>query len=54
MMKILANDGLAAEGVALLENSGFHVSTDNIPQEQLIEAINYLDKDLNQVTDVRE
>ena len=40
MMKILANDGLAAEGVALLENNGFHVSTDNIPQEQLIEVIN--------------
>jgi len=39
-MKILANDGLAADGVTLLENAGFSVSTENIGQEQLIDSIN--------------
>lgn len=39
-MKILANDGISQEGVSALENSGFEVSTVNVPQDQLIEAIN--------------
>ena len=39
-MKILANDGISPEGVAALEQSGFEVSTTNIPQDQLIETIN--------------
>jgi D-3-phosphoglycerate dehydrogenase len=39
-MKILANDGISPEGVAALEAGGFEVSTTNVPQEQLIDAIN--------------
>ncbi|UKN02766.1 NAD(P)-binding domain-containing protein [Paracrocinitomix mangrovi] len=39
-MKILANDGIAPEGVKALENAGFEVSTTNVPQEQLADAIN--------------
>ncbi|WP_027419898.1 D-2-hydroxyacid dehydrogenase [Crocinitomix catalasitica] len=38
-MKILANDGIAPEGVLLLEKNGFTVSTVNVPQDQLIETI---------------
>lgn len=39
-MKILANDGLSPEGVALLEKAGFEISTNAIPQDELIETIN--------------
>ncbi len=39
-MKILANDGLAAEGVKALEAAGFEVSTEKIEQEELINYIN--------------
>ena len=39
-MKILANDGISAEGVAALEAQGFEVSTTNVPQDQLINEIN--------------
>lgn len=39
-MKILANDGISPEGVAALEAGGFEVSTTNVPQDQLIDAIN--------------
>lgn len=39
-MKILANDGISPEGVAALKAGGFEVSTTNVPQEQLIDAIN--------------
>ncbi|MEX1002962.1 MAG: D-2-hydroxyacid dehydrogenase [Crocinitomicaceae bacterium] len=39
-MKVLANDGIAPEGVKVLEAKGFKVSTTNVPQEQLIDAIN--------------
>lgn len=39
-MKILANDGISPEGVQALEAGGFEVSTTNVPQEQLIDAIN--------------
>lgn len=39
-MKILANDGISPEGVAALEAGGFTVVTENVPQENLIDAIN--------------
>lgn len=39
-MKILANDGISAAGVARLEEAGYTVVTDNVPQENLIDAIN--------------
>ncbi|MGB1103644.1 MAG: D-2-hydroxyacid dehydrogenase [Crocinitomicaceae bacterium] len=39
-MKILANDGISAAGLEKLEAAGFEVSTTNIPQEELIDAIN--------------
>lgn len=39
MIKILANDGIDAVGKALLEKAGFTVDTQNIPQEQLKEAL---------------
>jgi len=39
-MKILANDGISPEGVQALEKSGFTVVTKNVPQDQLVDAIN--------------
>ncbi len=39
-MKILANDGISQEGITALEKGGFTVVTTNVPQEQLIDAIN--------------
>jgi D-3-phosphoglycerate dehydrogenase len=39
-MKILANDGISAEGISALEKGGFTVLTNNIPQNELISAIN--------------
>jgi D-3-phosphoglycerate dehydrogenase len=39
-MKILANDGISPEGVKALEDKGFTVITENVPQDQLIETIN--------------
>lgn len=39
-MKILANDGIAPSGVAALEAAGFTVVTENVPQDQLVDAIN--------------
>lgn len=39
-MKVLANDGISKEGIVALENAGYTVITDNVPQEQLVEAIN--------------
>ncbi len=39
-MKILANDGISPEGVQALTNGGFTVVTENVPQDQLIDAIN--------------
>lgn len=39
-MKILANDGIAPIGKKQLEEAGFEVVTENVPQEQLIETIN--------------
>ncbi len=39
-MKILANDGISAEGVKALEKAGFEVITQNVPQDQLKDYIN--------------
>lgn len=39
-MKVLANDGISAAGKEKLESKGFTVITENVPQDQLIEAIN--------------
>ena len=39
-MKVLANDGISADGVEKLEEAGFTVNTTFIPQDQLIDAIN--------------
>jgi len=38
--KILANDGIDAQGKLLLEQAGFTVSTDKVAQDQLAQAIN--------------
>lgn len=40
MMKILANDGISAEGKEALEKAGHTVSTETIEQDKLIEVIN--------------
>jgi D-3-phosphoglycerate dehydrogenase len=42
-MRVLANDGLAPDGKALLEQAGFEVITDTIPQEELASRINEFD-----------
>lgn len=39
-MKILANDGIAQEGITKLNNAGFEVITDTVPQDELIDVIN--------------
>lgn len=39
-MKVLANDGLDASGIELLQKNGFEVITNNVPQEKLIDYIN--------------
>lgn len=39
-MKILANDGLAPEGVKMLKEAGYTVITEKINQDQLAQAIN--------------
>lgn len=39
-MKILANDGIAQSGITMLEAAGHEVITENVPQDQLIDAIN--------------
>lgn len=40
MIKILANDGIDAEGRKMLEGAGFHVSADNVKQDALAAFIN--------------
>jgi D-3-phosphoglycerate dehydrogenase len=40
MKKILANDGMETEGIALLEKAGFMVVTDKVAQEELADSIN--------------
>ncbi len=39
-MKVLANDGISAEGKSKLEEKGFTVVTENVKQEDLVNAIN--------------
>ncbi len=39
-MKVLANDGISASGVAKLKEAGIEIHTDHIPQDQLIDKIN--------------
>ncbi|MFK8162158.1 MAG: D-2-hydroxyacid dehydrogenase [Lewinella sp.] len=43
MIRILANDGIAANGKAQLEAAGFEVVTDHIPQDQLMTELNNFD-----------
>jgi len=38
-MKILANDGIDNQGKLMLENAGFQVDTNHIPQDELIEKL---------------
>lgn len=40
MIKVLANDGISQSGIDKLENAGFSVTTEKVPQDQLIDAIN--------------
>jgi D-3-phosphoglycerate dehydrogenase len=40
MKKILANDGMEAEGIKLLEKAGYIVITEKVAQDELSEAIN--------------
>lgn len=55
MIKILANDGIDAVGKVLLEKAGFTVDTENIPQEQLKEALlNYDAITVRSATKVRK
>lgn len=43
MIKILANDGIDANGKKMLEEAGFIVDTNKIPQEKLISELNHFD-----------
>jgi D-3-phosphoglycerate dehydrogenase len=43
MIKILANDGIDAEGKAMLEAAGYQVDTNKIPQEELPAKLNAYD-----------
>ncbi|WP_316810163.1 D-2-hydroxyacid dehydrogenase [Pedobacter heparinus] len=43
MIKILANDGIDPVGKRLLEEAGFVVDTDTVPQDQLVEALKNYD-----------
>lgn len=43
MIKILANDGIDSNGKALLEQAGFFVETNKIPQNELAEKLNAFD-----------
>jgi D-3-phosphoglycerate dehydrogenase len=43
MIRILANDGIAANGKSQLEAAGFEVVTDHIPQDQLMTELNNFD-----------
>ena len=46
MIKILANDGIDPIGKALLEEAGFVVDTETVPQDKLVEAL----KDYDAIT----
>ncbi len=39
MIKILANDGIEADGKLLLEDAGFHVETEHVPQADLMRLL---------------
>jgi D-3-phosphoglycerate dehydrogenase len=55
--KILANDGIDSQGKAILESAGFTVITENVAQENLIEAINennYIGLTVRSATKVRK
>lgn len=55
--KILANDGIDAQGKALLEKAGFTVVTEKVAQEKLIDAINeqkYIGLTVRSATKVRK
>ena len=39
-MKILANDGIDPIGKKMLEDAGFTVDTETIPQDQLLSKLN--------------
>ena len=43
MIKILANDGIDPIGKALLEQAGFVVDTETVPQDKLVEALKNYD-----------
>ncbi|MBG6234241.1 D-3-phosphoglycerate dehydrogenase [Pedobacter sp. CAN_A7] len=43
MVKILANDGIDPVGKALLEQAGYTVDTETIPQDKLVEALQHYD-----------
>ena len=42
-MRILANDGIDAAGKSILENAGFEVDTQSIPQSELCDRISNYD-----------
>src|SRR5690606_42092042 len=42
-MKILANDGIETAGKKLLEDAGFEVDTNHMPQEELAERLQAYD-----------
>ncbi len=55
--KILANDGIDAQGKALLEKAGFTVVTEKVAQEALIDALNsqkYIGLTVRSATKVRK
>lgn len=43
MLKVLANDGIHADGKAMMENAGIQVDTTKIPQEELMDKLNDYD-----------
>ncbi|HHB77713.1 MAG TPA: 3-phosphoglycerate dehydrogenase [Saprospiraceae bacterium] len=43
MIRILANDGIHPDGKLLLEEAGYEVITDKVPQEELADVINDFD-----------
>jgi D-3-phosphoglycerate dehydrogenase len=55
MIRILANDGIDPIGKALLEQAGFVVDTETVPQDKLIEALqNYQGLTVRSATKVRQ
>lgn len=55
--KILANDGIDAQGKAILEKAGFTVVTEKVAQEALVDALNthkYVGLTVRSATKVRK